>query len=108
MISGGRTPFDQENLLGYFTAWSLECVGGFFLLAVFAVNLAHFTGSCKILTSITDDLNVELRDLNRTIVEGTDPTEFTIKLHEFIQFYADAKQFSVELTPALGFNVNIK
>lgn len=89
-----RFPFDVKNPIGYTMAVILEYLLAFnvdlFAMCIMVIAI----GSSVTLISVTQDLNVSLKNLDKSAMMKDSPLEIVQQFNEFIRFHSNAKQLS--------------
>lgn len=92
-----RLPFDWRKPLGYAIALSAQCTAIYFTLYCSIPVVTLFIGSCRLSICIVEDITNDLTLLIIDHKTKRKTTEIESQLRNLVQFYMDAKTFSIFL-----------
>lgn len=99
-----RYPFEWRTPLGYTTCVFIQISTLFALFELYSIIITLTIGCCMFVIGLVSDLKEKLHQFNVNLLEmcnkknynGRDKIELKKNLNMIIQFYADARQLSIE------------
>lgn len=92
-----RNPFNWKTPLGYAITFSIQFGAWTFLLKLCCCILCFFGGVCWLLIAFIEDINSDIKNLNKIKRIRENDMKFSQQLVKIIHFHSTAKQLSLNL-----------